>query len=169
MKRVPWALAAPNLGAAIFVAVAIGGAFSIPAARAQEPIPADMRAEIEAVQAEVESFFKAFSPNSLGPEGAIRQIIGNGPLKDRNDEISQLSEQAEQLDARYGAYVGHEAVSTRTSGKSVIFLRYLYKGERFPVVFYFTFYRPNNSLSSVQPKWSLISLRFDARLDALDR
>lgn len=158
MKRVPWGLAPIIVAVLLFATV-----------RAQEPISADMRPEIEAVQAEVESFFKAFSPRSLGPEGAIRQIIGNGPLKDRNDEISQLSEQAEQLDTRYGAYVGHEAVSTRVSGKSVIFLRYLYKGERFPVVFYFTFYRPNNALSTVQPKWSLISLRFDARLDALER
>jgi hypothetical protein len=164
MKRVPRTLSPFVVAAAIVLTASWS-----PPARAQEPIPADMRPEIEAVQAEVESFFKAFSPSSLGPEGAIRQIIGNGPLKDRNDEISQLSEQAEQLDARYGAYVGHEAVSTRTSGKSVIFLRYLYKGERFPVVFYFTFYRPNNSLSPVQPKWSLISLRFDARLDPLER
>jgi hypothetical protein len=158
MKRVPWTLAPIIVAASLFAPV-----------RAQEPIPADMRPEIEAVQTEVESFFKAFSPRSLGPEGAIRQIIGNGPLKDRNDEISQLSDQAEQLDARYGAYVDHEAVSTRVSGKSVIFLRYIYKGERFPVVFYFTFYRPTSTLSPVQPKWSLISLRFDARLDALDR
>jgi hypothetical protein len=152
-----------------FVAALVLAAWMSPAALAQEKLPADMGLEIKAVQAEVEAFFKVFSPRSLGPEGAIRQIIGSGPLKDRNDEISQLSEQAEQLEERYGAYVGHELASTRVSGKSVIFLRYLYKGERFPVVFYFTFYRPANSLTAVTSKWSLISLRFDARLDALDR
>lgn len=160
MKRVPWA----------FFAAIVLAAWMPPAAPAQETIPADMKLEIETVQAEVERFFKDFSPRSLGPEAAIRQIIGNGPLKDRTAEISQLSEQAEQLEARYGAYVGHEAVSARVSGKSVIFLRYLYKGERFPIVFYFTFYRPASAaLLPVQPKWSLISLRFDARLEALDR
>jgi hypothetical protein len=170
MKREPCVLAALHRGAAIAAAAIVLVVSWSTAAWAQDPDPDNMGPEVKAVQAEVEAFFKAFSPRSLGPEAAIRQIIGDGPLKNRTEEISQLSDQAEQLDSRYGAYVGHELVSTRVSGKSVIFLRYLYKGERFPVVFYFTFYRPGAAaLLPVQPKWSLISLRFDARLEALDR
>lgn len=153
-----------SLLTAVFVALQLG--LSARAAQAQasaEPDP-----EVELLQGRVEQFFANLTNAMLGPENAVRTIVGNGPLKDRNDDINKLISQAEALDQRYGAYLGHEAVGERAVGKDVVFLRYLYKGEKFPVVWHFTFYRtgPNGALNR---GWQLISLRFDSKVEVLDR
>jgi hypothetical protein len=130
---------------------------------AQEP--AVDSPDLKLVREKVNTFFQNLTNKSIGGDGALRGIIGNSPLKNRNDDISKLIDQAASLDERYGAYVGHEEVSARTVGRDLVFLRYLYKGERFPVVWYFTFYRSGNG----GREWMLIGLRFDSKVDALDR
>jgi hypothetical protein len=146
---------------------------SVPAAIAPrtalgQAASAEAEAEIELLQSRVEQFFESLTNKMLGPENAVRTIVGNGPLKDRNDDINKLIDQATALDQRYGVYSGHEAVSERAVGKDLVFLRYLYKGEKFPVVWHFTFYRtgPNGALNR---GWQLISLRFDSKVEALEK
>jgi hypothetical protein len=124
--------------------------------------------DLTKVKGRVDQFFQSLTSRTLGPDRAFREVIADGPLKDRNDEIAKLIEHALALDQRYGIYTGHELASTKTIGADVVFLRYLYKAERFPVVFYFTFYRPG-SVGGVQRDWSLIALRFDARIDSLEK
>ena len=150
--------------AATFVALQLGLSSRPALGQASaEPDP-----EIELLQGRVEQFFSNLTNTMLGPENAVRTIVGNGPLKDRNDDINKLIDQAAALDQRYGTYSGHEAVGQRAVGKDLIFLRYLYKGEKFPVVWHFTFYRtgPNGALNR---GWQLIALRFDSKLEVLDR
>lgn len=135
---------------------------------AQEP-DAEAQVEIDLVAAKIDTFFRQLTDKSEGgPERAVRQIIGSSPLKDRNDDINKLIDQATNLDQRYGAYTGNEQASARAIGKDLIFLRYLYKGERFPVVWYFTFYR-SGSNGSLTREWRLIGLRFDSKVEGLDR
>ena len=124
--------------------------------------------DLKDVKGRVETFFQSLINPMFGPERAFRELIGDGPLKDRNDDIAKLIEQSLTLEQRYGAYSGHEMASTKTVGGDLIFLRYLYKGERFPVVFYFTFYRAG-PIGGVARDWSLIALRFDARVETLEK
>lgn len=138
-------------------------------ARSQEPVSAETEQDIEFVKAKAASFFRALTDKTLGPDRAFFALIENGPLKDRTDEISKLIEQAQTLDQRYGAYTGNELVSAKPVGSDLIFLRYLYKGERFPVVWYFTFYRAAPIAGGVRRDWTLIALRFDARIEALEK
>ncbi len=138
-------------------------------ARSQEPVSAETEQDIEFVKAKAASFFRALTDKTLGPDRAFFALIENGPLKDRTDEISKLIEQAQTLDQRYGAYTGNELVSAKAVGSDLIFLRYLYKGERFPVVWYFTFYRAAPIAGGVRRDWTLIALRFDARIEALEK
>lgn len=135
---------------------------------AQEPTREVSEDDLTTVKSRVDQFFQSLTNRSLGPDRAFPELIGNGPLKDRNDEIAKLIEHALALDQRYGMYTGHELATTKTIGADVIFLRYLYKAERFPVVFCFTFYRPG-PVGGVQRDWSLIALRFDARIEALEK
>jgi hypothetical protein len=128
----------------------------------------DVAPEIELLQGRVEQFFASLTNSMVGPENAVRTIVGNGPLKDRNDDISKLIQQAEALDQRYGTYAGHEAVGERAVGKDLIFLRYLYKGQKFPVVWHFTFYRTGAN-GALNRDWQLISLRFDSKVEALEK
>jgi hypothetical protein len=147
--------------------LAIMLAFSVNAAHAQVP-GSESEQEIATLQTRVELFFRNLTNSAIGPETAVRDIVAKGPLKDRNDDINKLIEQAAVLDQRYGAYTGHEAVSARPVGKDLVFLRYLYKGEKFPVVWHFTFYRAGAN-GALNREWQLISLRFDSKVEALDR
>jgi hypothetical protein len=141
---------------------------SAPAMPAQERLSEEIQAEVTTLQGRADLFFRQFSDKTIGPERAVREIVGSGPLKDRNEEISRLIDQALTLDQRYGVYTGHDAVGVRTVGSDLIFLRYLYKGERFPVVWYFAFYRTAIA-NGIKRDWSLISLRFDTKIEALER
>jgi hypothetical protein len=144
------------------------GMIANPTLRAQETPTADQQQETDLLASRVETFFRTLTDKALDPETAVREIIGKGPLKDRNDEINKLIEQTLTLDQRYGTYTGHEQVASKLVGEDLAFFRYLYKGDRFPVVWYFTFYRPA-AIGSVQREWMLISLRFDAKIEALER
>jgi hypothetical protein len=145
--------------AAAMVALAAAGA------GAQEP--AAESPELAILRGRVGVFFQELTNPAIGGDGAVRGIIGSSPLKNRNDDISKLIDQAAGLTERYGAYLGHEEVGVRQVGKDLVFLRYLYKGERYPVVWYFTFYRGGNG--ALSRDWTLIGLRFDSKVDALDR
>jgi hypothetical protein len=155
-----------SLYSRVSAAVLAAFAFAVSAA-AQEPA-AEMQAEITVVKGLVDSFFKSLTNKAIGGDGAVRGIIGNSPLKNRTDDINKLIEQAASLDRNYGAYTGHEEASVRVVGKDLIFLRYLYKGERFPVVWHFTFYRPGSN-GTRSREWTLIGLKFDSKVEVLDR
>ena len=144
-------------------------AFISAAACGQEPMSAEVAAEVKILRSRVDEFFRSLTTKSLGgPERAVRQIVDNGPLKERNDDISKLIEQALTLDQKYGPYTGHEEVQVKPVGSDLIFLRYLYKGEKFPVVWCFTFYRAA-PIGGISRDWTLIALKFDAKVDTLER
>ena len=139
------------------------------AAAAQEPVSAETEQDIEFVKSKAVGFFRSLTDKTLGPDRAFFELIGDGPLKPRTEEIGKLIEQAQTLESRYGAYTGNELVGAKAVGSDLIFLRYLYKGEQFPVVWYFTFYRAAPIAGGVKRKWSLIALRFDAKIEALEK
>jgi len=141
-------------------------------AAAEEPLSEEMQGEATALKAKIDVFFRQLGDKTNGPEAAAREaiggIVGTGPLKDRSDDLAKLTEQAATLPQRYGDYTGHEAAGAKAVGNDLLFLRYLYKGERFPVVWHFAFYR-TTSPAGLKREWSLISLRFDTKIDALER
>lgn len=136
-------------------------------APAQEARSREQQTEVERLQSGIEEFFKRYSDPTIGPEPAFRTLVGNGPLKAKTEELTGLIEKAARLEGRYGRYAGHDAASVKTVGSDLAILRYLYKGERLPVVWHFYYYRASNG---VMPKeWNLIEIRFDTNLDGLDR
>ena len=136
--------------------------------RAQEPQRTVSEDDLKTIKARVETFFQSLTNPTLGPERAFPELIGNGPLKERTEDIKKLIEQAQTLDQRYGDYSGHDFASSKAVGADLVFLKYLYKGERFPVVFCFTFYRAG-PIGGFDREWSLIGLRFDSRIEALEK
>ncbi|HEX5105620.1 MAG TPA: hypothetical protein VFV87_17495 [Pirellulaceae bacterium] len=156
-------IAAGTLTVTVALAVALAGDI----ARAQVN-GTESDAEIETLKRRVDQFFGNLTDSAIGPEYAVRDLVGKGPLKDRNDDINKLIEQASGLPQRYGEYTGHEAVGQKAAGKDLVFLRYLYKGEKFPVVWYFTFYRTGPS-GSLTRTWQLIGMRFDTKVDGLEK
>jgi hypothetical protein len=140
------------------------------AAIAQERTP-QQQAEVEKLQTGIEDFFKAFNNPMAGPEQAFNVLVGKGPLKDKDksEDLTSLIAKASKLETRYGRYTGHDFASAKMVGNDLVILRYLYKGERFPVIWHFYYYRPGNGTSLTAKDWNLIEIRFDTNLDGLDR
>jgi hypothetical protein len=97
-----------------------------------------------------------------GAETAFDTLLRGGPLEDRTTQVQQLAERAQGLQAIYGAYQSLEEVSSKKVGSDVAVVKYLYKCEESPVVWYFTFYR-----TSSNAPWNVISVRFDTELELL--
>jgi len=141
------------------------GAAIVCAQESQRTVSED---DLKAVKARVETFFQSLTNPTLGPDRAFPELIANGPLQERTEDIKKLIEQAQTLDQRYGDYSGHDFASSKAVGADLVFLKYLYRGERFPVVFCFTFYRAG-PIGGFDRQWSLIGLRFDSRIEALEK
>ena len=137
-------------------------------ALAQERISEEVQAELEQVQKTVDSFFRNFTDKSIGPDKSLRELLIGSPLKDRKEAIATLTQQAGQLEKQYGAYLNHERVAYKMHGSDLMLVRYLFKCEKFPVIWNFYFYRPGNS-GLTKRDWTLIELKFDANLESLDR
>ena len=133
---------------------------------AQERTP-QQQAEVDKLQSGIEDFFKGLSSPTIGPELAFSTLVGKGPLKGKNEELTELVKKAGKLEERYGRYTGNEAASVKSIGNDLVILRYLFKGERFPLVWHFYYYRTANG--AMAKDWNLIEIRFDTNLDGLDK
>lgn len=136
---------------------------------AQSPPPIDAKLaqqEMEWLSSRCDGFFRAFTDTMVGHERAIRDLIAAGPLVDRDTEIVKLVDSSNKITERYGKYTGHEMVSSKMVGTDLVYLRYLYKAERFPVVWHFIFYRTTGA-GGVKKEWTLISLKFDGQIEQL--
>jgi hypothetical protein len=136
---------------------------------AQDNVTADMQGEVSVLKEKAEAFFTHLVGPMPDADHAVRAMVAGGPLEARAEDVKKLIEQAQSLDARIGPYKHHELVSSRNVGSDLVFLRYLYKGDRYPAIWYFTFYRTNGSVAGTKKEWSVISLRFDTKVEALDR
>jgi hypothetical protein len=144
--------------------LAVGG-------NAQEVLDSNTQVEVSMLQSKVKDFFRDLTANTnktAGADQAVRALVADGPLKERREELTKLIEQAAGLEQRYGAYTGNESVDAKAIGSDLLRLRFLYKAERFPIVWQFTFYRTQDT-AGIKREWSLIALKFDTQLDAIMR
>lgn len=136
--------------------------------QAQETVTPELQTELEQVQKNVDLFFRNFVDKGVGIDRALRDLLVNSPLKDRREAIAALTQQAGQLEKQYGGYLGHERVAFKAYGTDLIVVRYLFKCERYPVVWHFYFYRPSTA-SLIRREWTLVELRIDASLSSLEK
>ena len=125
--------------------------------------------ELRSLKERVDTFFSSFRSPTTGPEQAHRDFVSGSPLEDRDDELTKLVQQAEKLSGRYGDVSGHERVVEKTFGQDLVVLKYLLKAEKFPIVWHFYFYRTAKNGMLIGRQWTLIELRFDTDLTALER
>ena len=143
-------------------------------ANAQESLDSNTQVEVSILQSKVKGFFRDLTDKTVGADQAVRAdqavqaLVANGPLKERSEELTKLIEQAARLEQRYGAYTGNEPVDAKAIGSDLLRLRFLYKAEKFPIVWQFTFYRTQDTAGNKRD-WSLIALKFDTQLDAVMR
>ncbi|MBX9791753.1 MAG: hypothetical protein K2Y37_22755 [Pirellulales bacterium] len=146
--------------------LATGAALSL-ATRAQ-PLPAEGDSSLAALEGDVTRFLEEVSLGQV--DAAYDQLLAASPTLKRSEGLADLKSKTRELEKRYGRYQSFERVGQRRIGQDVVLLKYLYKCENFPVVWYFTYYRPGSSAADALPAgsgWRVIALRFDTQIELL--
>lgn len=107
---------------------------------------------------------------SLGTtQAAYDELLAGSLLLKQTKAIEALVSKTNSLKDLYGEYREFEMIATRRVGKDLVLMKYLYKCEGFPVVWYFTFYRapPRGESSAENNNWRAIIVRFDTELELL--
>jgi len=142
----------------------LGGRFS-----SGQEVAAEADPEVVALESKVSQFLEGISDGQVAD--AYDELLDGSQLKLKEKEkaLADLIVKTETLDEKYGGYRSFEKVASKRIGRDLVLVRYLYKCEHFPVVWYFTFYRtlPSNETTPENAPWRVIAVRFDTRLDLL--
>ncbi len=122
-------------------------------------------ATMTTLQERVTTFLGALGERTTARR-AVEQMVEGGPLEQQTN-TTRLIEQVEQFSSRYGLYLESERVASRTVGRDLVMLTYLYKTDQFPVVWRFTFYRPPTPGSS-GTTWRVVAISFDTNYQLLE-
>jgi hypothetical protein len=117
------------------------------------------------LDARVSDFFENLRDEQVGPEKAFADLLAGGPLE-KSVKVKTLIDRSNKLAELYGAFVTAERIAAKEVGKDLVLLKYLHKAERYPVIWYFTYYRPPSTVGD-EKEWMVIAVRFDTRLDLL--
>lgn len=99
---------------------------------------------------------------------AYQELLAGSQLRMQTEAVEALMQKTNELNDRYGQYWGFERISAKRVGNDLVLLRYLYKCQNFPVVWYFSFYRtPQTGITAENDNWRLITVRFDTELELL--
>ena len=128
---------------------------------------------VAAVAARASTFFEGVSEDKI--QEAFAALLAGSQLAkgDRQEQLTLLMKKTRDLATNYGPYRNHERIAARRVGADLVVLKYLYKCENYPVVWYIVFYRdqrePRGTEASALDTWRVISLRLDTDLEALAR
>lgn len=143
------------------------GAFGVagPAAAQDPPLSSDPA--LAAIVARLSQFFESVSAGQA--QSAFQELLTGSQLLKQPEALKTLVAKTGDLESKCGRYRAFERISVRRVGTDLLQVKYLYKCEQLPVVWYFTFYRnpaPGN-LSPEDDTWRVVTVRFDTDLDAL--
>ncbi|MCS7306846.1 MAG: hypothetical protein NZ602_17275 [Thermoguttaceae bacterium] len=125
---------------------------------------------IELLDGRVRSFFESISQGTTLQ--AYENLLRGSPLLGQKpDALKTLADRTAQIPNRFGKFRGFERLDARRVGKDLIFFRYIYKCEDFPVAWSIAFYRAISRPDSPpdETAWRVILVRFDTDLEQLAR
>lgn len=128
-----------------------------PAVALAQSSSADDKA-VQGLQDATEDFLAGLA---IDQEKAFQALLSSGPLEDETDKLLPKTQELKKFGAFPGAD-GVELVKLQRIGRDVVLLKYLQKFERLPVVWHFTYYRPD-----ADDEFTLITVRFDTELELL--
>jgi len=120
-----------------------------------------------AIDARVSQFLEGVSMGQA--QSAYPELLAGSRLLKQTDALKDLIEKTNELEQKYGRYRAFEQIAAKRIGGDLVLLKYLYKCEDFPVVWYFTFYRtPSPGEAAAENEiWRVITVRFDTELELL--
>ena len=86
------------------------------------------------------------------------------------EALTEVKKKLEDIRIQCGNFRNYERHVVKSVGEDLVFVQYLLKCDRQPVIWTFTFYRrptETGSLSTTSSPWHVIGLRFDTNLDPL--
>ena len=98
---------------------------------------------------------------------AFAAMLEGSRLADQEKPLAALIGRTKELETKYGKYLASEQIAAKRIGKDLVLLKYLYKCEHFPVVWYFAYYRTANETLPDSAPWRVITVRFDTELERL--
>jgi len=98
---------------------------------------------------------------------AFDTLLEGSHLANQEKALRALVEKTKELATKYGKQIGSEQIAAKRVGKDLVLLKYLYKCEQFPVVWYFAYYRTPNKTAPKKNTWRVVSVRFDTDLEQL--
>ncbi len=131
---------------------------------------------IAAADARVRTFLENLAAKQTAADkSAVEQtyetLLKGGPLAGKKQAIETLVARSAELESRYGAFRAAERIEAKRIGTDVLLVKYLYKCDNFPVVWYVTFYRDQRPASGITAttarNWSVIAVRFDTEIELL--
>lgn len=95
--------------------------------------------------------------------GSLDRLLTGSPLVAGDlSRVRKLQDLIQQELPKYGAFSRYEQLKIERIGTSLVRCVYLYHCKNYPVVWYFTFYKPAG-----KPDWVVIALKFDVDYDKL--
>jgi hypothetical protein len=154
-----------SLGLALFATVAL--LLGTMLSRGQNST-ATNDAVVQHLENQVDRFLGVLADGQV--DDAFDDLLAGSPALRASASVGELKLQTKEIEERFGRNRGYERLSGHRIGQDIVILKYLYKCENYPVVWYFTFYRTLSSATMVPPTptWRLISLRFDTQVELLD-
>ena len=99
---------------------------------------------------------------------AFDDLLAGSQLAEQSAAVKGLIEKSKGIVDRYGVHRENEAISAKRIGKDVVLLKYLFKCEKFPVVWHLAYYRDSaRANNAADDHWVVISIRFDTQLESL--
>jgi len=133
-------------------------------APAQEPAEATDPVLV-ALDGRITTFLEGVSMGQT--QNAYQELLADSQLAKQDQALKDLVAQTVELHAKYGEYRGFEQIAAKRVGQDLVLLKYLYKCEHFPVVWYITFYRAPAKSPPETADWRVIIVRFDTELELL--
>ena len=123
---------------------------------------------VDPLETRVKAFLEGVSAGETN--SAYAMLLRGSQLAKQTESVKKLVDKTNELKAKYGECRKFEKIASRRVGEDLVMMKYLYKCEDFPVVWYFTFYRtPSRSdvTLSEAGAWRTIIVRFDTDLESL--
>ena len=160
------------LRSAVLVAVAV---FMILGSVSKELIaqPESTSLTVSALENRVHIFFDSLSENIMPTKEVYQDLLSQSPLFQQAESLNELIVRTDAIPDKYGAFRKYEKIEAKQYGDDLVFLRYFYKCENYPLIWTFWFYRtPSRSDATSgtvnSTEWRVISLRFDNDLRLLE-
>lgn len=123
-------------------------------------------ADVEALRESIGNFFETLSDPNQSARKALEDFSKNTAFGSNEKTLASLADSLKNINANFGPYVAYEPIGVKSFGSDLTTFRYLYKCRDYPVVWYFTYYRPRAKASEdASTNWTLIGMRFDSDVE----